>query len=97
MPSDDITREIPFLPSTIETIDVGFFNWVDKELDLYATTNNGWKKTPVVWLSAERAFQIKNNKDLRDSSGHLKLPIMTVSRTSMTKDPTFRGSHYAHI
>ncbi len=97
MPSDDVTREIPFLPSTIETIDVGFFNWVDKELDLYATTNGGWKKTPVVWLSAERAFQIKNNKDLRDSSGHLKLPIMTVNRTSMTKDPTFRGSHYAHI
>ena len=97
MPSDDITREIPFLPSTIETIDVGFFNWVDKELDLYATTNGGWKKTPVVWLSAERAFQIKNNKDLRESSGHLKLPIMTVARTSMTKDPTFRGSHYAHI
>ena len=97
MPSDDVKREIPFLPSTIETIDVGFFNWVDKDLDLYATTNGGWKKTPVVWLSAERAFQIKNNKDLRDSSGHLKLPIMTVSRTSMTKDPTFRGSHYAHI
>lgn len=95
--SDDIKREIPFLPSTIETIDVGFFNWVNKELDLHVTSNAGWKKVPCLWLSAERSFQIKNNKDLRDSSGKLKLPIMTVTRTSMTKDPTFRGSHYAHI
>ena len=95
--SDDIKTEIPFLPSTIETIDVGFFNWVDKELDLYATSNSGWKKVPVLWLSAERAYQIKNDKDLRDPSGHLKLPIMTVTRTSMTKDPTFRGSHFANI
>ena len=95
--SDDIKREIPFLPSTIETIDVGFFNWVNDELGLHVTTNAGWKKVPVLWLSAERTFQIKDNKDLRDSAGKLKLPIMTVTRASMTKDPTFRGSHYAHI
>jgi hypothetical protein len=94
---DDIKREIPLLPSTIETIDVGFYDWVDKELDLHVTSNSGWKKVPCLWLSAERSFQIKNNKDLRDSAGKLKLPLISVMRTSMTKDPTFRGSHYSHI
>ena len=97
MPVDDKTEEIPFLPSTIETIDIGLFNWVDETLSLSVNTNNGFKKVPVLWLSAERSFQIKNNKDLRDASGKLKLPLITLTRKSMTKDPTFRGSHYANI
>jgi len=90
-------EEIPFLPSTIETIDVGMFNWLDQSLNLSTRSNSGWNKTPVIWLSTERAFQIKNNKDLRDKDGKLKLPIMSIMRTSMTKDPSFRGSHYAHL
>jgi len=90
-------EEIPFLPSTIETIDVGFYNWVNESLDLHANTNSGWKKVPCLWLSAERAFQIKNDKDLRDSAGKLKLPLITVTRESMVKDPSFRGTHYAHL
>jgi len=90
-------EEIPFLPSTIETIDVGFYNWVNESLDLHTNTNSGWKKVPCLWLSAERVFQIKNDKDLRDSSGKLKLPLITVTRESMTKDPSFRGTHYAHL
>jgi hypothetical protein len=97
MPNDDIKETIPVIPSTLETVDVGIFNWLNDILNLHVTTNNGWKKVPVVWLSAERAFQIKNNKDMRDSSGHLRLPIITIMRNSVTKDPTFRGSHYANI
>ena len=69
MPSDDVKREIPFLPSTIETIDVGFFNWVDKDLDLYATTNGGWKKTPVVWLSADRGSHYAHIYENTDYKG----------------------------
>ena len=95
--NDDVKEEIIFLPSTIETIDVGFYNWVNDVLNLSVNTNKGFKKVPVLWLSAERAFQIKNNKDIRDGGGHFILPLMTVTRMSMTKDPTFRGSHYAHI
>jgi len=95
--SDSSTREIPFLPSTIETIDVGFYNYINDTLNLHVTSNKGFRKVPVLWLTAERAFQFKNNKDIRDSGGHLILPLMTVNRASMTKDPTFRGSHYAHI
>ena len=95
--NDDSTREIPFLPSTIETIDIGFYNYINDTLDLYTTSNKGFKKVPVLWLSAERAFQTKNDKDIRDSGGHFILPLMTVTRISMTKDPTFRGSHDAHL
>jgi hypothetical protein len=91
------TKEISIMPSTIETIDKAFFRWMDEELNIFSTTNKGWKKVPVIWVSAERAYQIKNNKDLRDSQGILKLPLITLERTSIAKDPASKGVAWAHI
>ena len=36
-------------PSTIETIDLGMYRYVDETLDLSTTTNEGFMKTPVIW------------------------------------------------
>ena len=90
-------KEIIFEPSTIETIDTGLFNWVSNALALHTTTNEGWKKAPVIWLGTERAYQIKNSKELRNSDNRLKLPIIAVNRESITKDPTFKGNFQAHL
>jgi len=89
-------KEIPFLPSTIENIDTALYEWASS-LHLATTTNEGLKDTPVVWLGTERAFQIKNDKELRDKVGKLKLPIVTVNRDSVTKDPAFKGSFQANL
>ncbi len=93
MPDKTTTLE----PSSIETIDTGIFNWVDNTLDLTTKTNQGLIKTPVIWLGSERAFQVKNNKELRDSAGKLKMPLITVNRDSMTKDPSFKGVVQANL
>jgi len=89
--------EVQFMPSTLETIDRAFFKFADEELDIHVNTNKGWKKVPTIWVSAERAFQIKDDKDLRDSKGVLKLPLMTIERTSVEKDPSFKGTFQAHV
>ena len=89
-------NEIPFIPSTLENIDTAIYKWASS-LQLATTTNEGLKDTPVVWLGTERAFQIKNNKELRDSVGKLKSPIITVNRDSVTKDPAFKGAFQADI
>ena len=89
-------KEIPFIPSTLENIDTAVYKWANS-LQLATTTNDGLKDAPVVWLGTERAFQIKNNKELRDSVGKLKLPIVTVNRDSVTKDPAFKGAFQADI
>jgi hypothetical protein len=89
--------EVQFMPSTLETIDRAIFKFVDEGLNLHVDTNKGWKKVSFIWVSAERAFQIKDNKDLRDSQGVLKLPLATIERTSVTKDPAFKGTFQAHI
>jgi len=97
MPSDDKLREIQIAPSSIETIDRAMYKWVNEELDLHSTTNKGWKKTPVLWVTPERSFQIKDNKDLRDANGALIFPLITVERTGVTKDPTRKGTAWANI
>ena len=89
-------KEIIFDPSTIETIDMGLYNWADNTLALHTTTNEGWKKVPVIWLGSERAFQVKKSQLLRDNDDRLKLPIISVTRESITKDPTFKGRFQAH-
>ena len=83
------------MPSTLETIDRAFYEWVDEKLNIFSSTNTGWKKVPLTWVSAERSFQVKNNKDLRDDYGVLKLPIITIERTSIVKDPSRKGIYQA--
>jgi len=90
-------KEISFMPSTIETIDRAFYDFIENTLNIFANTNKGWEKVPVLWVSAERSYQIKRDKGLRDSKGVLKLPIITAERKGMKKDPQMKGVAWAHI
>ena len=83
--------------STLETIDVGFYEHINNIFDIHVTTNQGWKKVPVVWVGAERSFQIKNDKRLRGDDGQIILPVMTIERTSVAKDPNFKGAVQANV
>jgi hypothetical protein len=88
-------KELEIQPSTIETIDRALFEYIDEELDIFCTTNKGFKKVPFIWAGAERAFQIKHNRELRDVNGFLIYPIMSLERKSITKDLAKRGAYYA--
>ena len=85
------------MASTLETIDGAMLKFIDEELNLSVTTNEGFKKVPVLWVTAERAYQLKQNKEIRDSEETLILPLMTVNRANVTKEPDFRGSVYANL
>lgn len=92
----DLTKKITLSPSTIETIDIALYNYVDN-LNLFCTTNNGWSKTPIIWSSSERSFQIKDNKNLRDINGSLIPPIISIERINVVKDPSKKGSFQANV
>jgi|10_taG_2_1085330.scaffolds.fasta_scaffold01407_2 hypothetical protein len=79
-------KEQPFVESSIETMDTAVFNYVDTQLNLYTTRNGESEKVPVLWSSAERAYQIKKNKELRDNRETLIYPLITVYRESIAKD-----------
>lgn len=80
------------MPSTLENIDTALYEWVNDNLNIFTTTNEGWKKVPVSWATAERAFSIKKDKEHRDSEGSLVYPIITVERKSMEKNLSKKGS-----
>ena len=90
-------KEVGMLSSTIEDIDYAIVSWLKEDLSLSATTNQGFNKVPVLWQAPERAFQVKNDKELRDDAGALKLPLISIERTSISKDPAKKGSFQAHL
>jgi len=96
-PGDYHLREVGMLASTIETIDYSIMSWLKEDLDMKARTNEGWKAVPVLCQAPERAYQIKNNRELRDDSGALKLPLISIERTGIIKDPARKGSFQAHL
>mgnify|MGYP003114778310 FL=1 len=89
--------ELSFSPSTLETVDYALYDFINDELSLKTTTNKGTKKVPVIWASAERAYQVKNDKDYRDNEGLIVLPAITIERASVTKDLTTRGAYYGDM
>ena len=89
-------QEVGMLASTIETIDYAIVSWLKKDLDLSATTNSGYKNVPVFWQTPERAYQIKENRALRDDQGSLIFPVVSIERTGIVKDPSQKGSFQAN-
>ncbi len=79
-------------PSTLENIDTAIYRFIDETLSPHTRTNAGTEKVNVLWMGTERTFQIKNNKELRDKVGKLRLPLITISRTSVSRDDAFKGS-----
>ena len=89
-------KEIQFMPSTIETIDFALSDWLKEDLGIFCTTNEGWKRVPLIWSMPERSFQIKDNKDLRKKDIFV-LPAISIERTSLEKDPNMKGVAWSHI
>lgn len=89
-------KEIEFMPSTIETIDFALSDWLSEELGIFCTTNEGWKRVPLIWSMPERSFQIKNDKDLRKKDIFV-LPAISIERTSIEKDPNMKGVAWSHL
>jgi len=94
-------KELGMLGSSIEDIDYAMVSWLKEDLELSTLTNEGNKRVPVLWQTPERAFQIKNNHDLRhpvdDGGGVITLPVVSIERTGITKDPARKGGFQAHI
>ena len=90
-------KELGMLASTMESIDYAITSWLKEDLDLSAQTHEGFTQVPVLWQTPERSFQIKNKRSLRDDAGALKLPVISIERTGVTKDPARKVGFQAQI
>lgn len=93
----DEQSEFPYEPSTIENVDLAIYNWLNESLDLSTNTNAGWQKVPVIWVTGERSWQVKNKKELRNSNNTFILPVVTLERTEINKEVDKKGKYWADI
>lgn len=91
MSQDHENTEQFLMPSDFENIDAAIFEWVDEKLNIFATTNTGWRKVKCFWANEERSFMVKSDKERRDSEGTLILPIIAVKRGNVQKDLSNKG------
>ncbi len=93
----DYNTQGNFSSSQLETVDLAIYEWLNEKMNIFCNTSEGWNKVPITWVSAERSFQIKNNKDLRDERGTLIMPLMVVERTGINKSNDSRGAYFNSI
>jgi len=86
-----IVNEEEFMPSNIEDIDSALYDHISESMKIFCTTNKGWEKTPVIWVSPERAMHSKRDKELQGGSDAFVWPAITVERTGYTKDLGRKG------
>jgi hypothetical protein len=80
------------LPSCgVEDVDRSVFKLFSEILPFYFEENGKQKKYPAIFASGERAVILKNRRPLRDNSGALILPLISIMRTGLTQDPEGYG------
>ena len=79
-------EEIVLKESNQETVDHSVLRWVEDTMGVHTETNEGFKKVPVIWLTAERSYQVKKNRELRQAdSDALVFPLISIKRDNMEK------------
>lgn len=78
---------------TIEDVDRALFKTFDEEINFEVIEKNGTvKKVPVIFATGERFALVKRRKPIRDETGAIILPIISIRRTQITQeDITERG------
>ena len=94
MPNDKEIYEIE--PSTLETIDYAFYDFINDKMNLHVAKNEGREKVTILWATAERSFLSKDKKDIIDADGTLKFPLISIERTSTKKDLNRKGAYYGN-
>lgn len=87
-----------YIPSCgLEDVDVSMFNLFDKEINpqIGGIDGSSLAKVPIIFAAGEKWSMLKNGRPLRDKTGTLILPLITIMRTeiaqSLSTDITKRG------
>lgn len=95
--NQELKARYGFNPSTLETIDTAFFNYLNDDLNISCETNTGFHKVPVLFSSPERAFQIKDDPNLRPNGRTLEYPLMSIVRGTVVNNPSNKGKYGVYI
>jgi len=95
--NQDLRATYGLKASTLEDIDFALYKYIEEELAISCDTNQGFQKVPVMFAGAERAFQVKDNPDLRKDGRMLEYPLISILRKEVTKNPQNKGRYGVYI
>ncbi len=95
--NQDLRADYGLKPSTLEDIDYALYKYLDETLGISCETNTGFEKVPIIFSIPERAFQIKDNPDLRPDGRMLAYPLISIVRGEVTKNPSNKGRYGVFI
>jgi hypothetical protein len=72
---------------TLETVDQAVYDYFDKRLAVSVDTEREKVRVPVIFATGERWKLVRDNKGLRDQNGTLILPLITVRRVRIDRNP----------
>ena len=79
-----VEEEIP--SCTIEDVDRTMFNLFNDEIPLYYKHKRDSKRIPVIFATGERFAILRRKRPLRDKSGTLILPLISIMRSGIDQD-----------
>ena len=71
---------------TIEDVDRALFNLFNDEMPFYFEFENESRRIPVIFATGERFAILRRRRPLRDRSGALILPLISMMRTSINQE-----------
>jgi len=82
----DIPQDFQMPSCGIEDVDRAMFKLFNEDIPLYYLLDGDLKKIPTIFGAGERAFLLRRKEPIRDVSGALILPMISILRTSIQQD-----------
>ena len=83
---NNIPEDFEIPACTIEDVDRALFTLFDKEIPFLYEQKTSTKRIPVIFATGERFAVLRRKKPLRDRSGALILPLISIMRTGVSQD-----------
>ena len=83
----NIPEDLEIPSCTLEDVDRALFSLFDKQLPFMYKHKKGTRKAPVIFATGERFAVLRRKEPLRDKSGALILPLISIMRTNVTQSP----------
>jgi hypothetical protein len=85
-------EEVNVYCAKIEDFDYVIYDWINEDLNIFADTQTGWRKVPVVFASPESFVFSKESPDTRDQNGTLNYPIISIEKKTVSKPNQHDGN-----
>jgi hypothetical protein len=76
----------------IEDFDYVIYDWINEDLNIFADTQTGWRKVPIIFAAPESFVFSKENPEARDQNGTLNYPIVSVEKKTVSKPNQHDGN-----